>query len=70
LLRQLNDNTLLAVQLANYQVLTGDWRNLFRQLDKIQAVTPEDIKRVAAATFTRNNRTVGVIEQAEATAAK
>ncbi len=65
LLRQLDDNMGLAIQLASYQALTGDWRNLFRQLDKINAVTPEDIQRVARATFRRTNRTVGVIEPLE-----
>ncbi|MGC8795235.1 MAG: M16 family metallopeptidase, partial [Bryobacteraceae bacterium] len=62
LLRQLDDNLNLAIQLASYQALTGDWRNLFRQLDKINAVTAEDIQRVAKATFTRTNKTVAVIE--------
>jgi len=70
LIRQLDDNSQMAVQLANFQVLTGDWHNLFKQLEKIDALTPEDIKRVANATFIYNNRTVGVIEPAETTAAK
>ena len=62
LIRGLGDNSSLAMQLANWQVLTGDWRNLFRQLDKINAVTPEDIMRVAKAVFIKSNRTVGTIE--------
>jgi predicted Zn-dependent peptidase len=65
LLRQLDDNLGLAIQLSSMQALTGDWRNLFRQLDKINAVTPEDIQRVAKATFTRTNKTVAVIEPLE-----
>ncbi|MEY3222160.1 MAG: hypothetical protein RLZZ203_1016, partial [Cyanobacteriota bacterium] len=32
---------------------------LFQQLDKIAAVTPEDIQRVATATFTPENRIIG-----------
>ena len=52
----------LANQLAEYQVLTGDWRNLFRQLDKLEAVTPADVLRVAKATFTSANRTIATIE--------
>ena len=51
--------------LSTWQGLTGDWRNLFRQLDKINAVQAEDIRRVAQATFTRKNRTIGTIEPAE-----
>ena len=70
LLRQLGDNFSLAMQLSNYQVLTGDWRNLFKQLDKINAVTPEDIQRVAKATFTRDNKTVGAIDPIETAASK
>jgi len=65
LIRQLDDNMGLASNLATYHGLTGDWRNLFRQLDKINAVTPEDIQRVAKATFTEKNRTIGIIEPIE-----
>lgn len=65
LIRGLGDNSSLAMQLANWQVLTGDWRNLFRQLDKINAVTPEDIMRVSKAVFIKSNRTVGTIEPLE-----
>lgn len=66
LLRQLDDNAGLAMQLADWQGLTGDWHNLFKQLDKINAVTPDDIQRVAKATFKEINRTVGTIEPAQA----
>lgn len=70
LLRQLNTNFLIAILLSEYQGLTGDWRNLFQQIDRINAVTPEDIKRVANATFRPDNRTVGLIEPVETAAAK
>jgi predicted Zn-dependent peptidase len=70
LLRQLDDNARLSRLLAFYQALTGDWRNLFKQLDKINAVTPADIQRVAKATFTFDNRTVCTIEPLETAAAK
>jgi predicted Zn-dependent peptidase len=65
LIRQLSDNSGMAGQLAAYQVLTGDWRNLFRELDKINAVTPEDIQRVSKTVFTASNLTVGTIEPQE-----
>jgi predicted Zn-dependent peptidase len=65
LIRQLGSNMGLAQQLTSYQVLTGDWRNLFRQLDRIDKVTAEDILRVAKETFTTKNRTVGLIATAE-----
>ena len=70
LIRSLEDNSQMAGALAFWQAMTGDWRNLFRQLDQINAVTPEDVRRVAQKTFTRENRTVGTIDPVEATAAK
>jgi len=66
LVRQLASNSGLAAQLTFYQVITGDWRNLFRQLDKIDIVTAEDIQRVAKEYFTTRNRTVGIIKTMEA----
>jgi len=65
LLRQMDDNAEMADQLARMQGLTGDWRNLFRQLERIAAVTPEDVQRVSRKTFTPDNRTVATIEPAE-----
>ncbi|NET02275.1 MAG: insulinase family protein [Sphaerospermopsis sp. SIO1G1] len=59
LLRSLDSNMGMAQQLLEYEVKTGSWRNLFKQLDDITAVTPADIQRVAQTTFTPENRTVG-----------
>lgn len=59
LLRSLDSNMGMAQQLLEYEVKTGSWRNLFKQLDDITQVTPADIQRVAQATFTPENRTVG-----------
>jgi predicted Zn-dependent peptidase len=64
LIRQLDSNSGLAGQLTFYEVVTGDWRNLFRQLDMIEAVTADDILRVAKTYFTPRNRTVGMIRTA------
>ncbi len=64
------DNTSMASELAQWQTITGDWRNLFKYLDQLDKVTPEDIQRVAKATFTDGNRSVGVIEPLETAAAK
>ena len=61
LIRQLDSNSGLAAQLTFYEVVTGDWRNLFEQLDKIEQVTAEDIQRVAKECFTTKNRSVGII---------
>jgi predicted Zn-dependent peptidase len=65
LIRQLASNSGLASQLAYYEVITGDWRNLFRELDRIEKVTPDDILRVCNEYFTNKNKTVGVIETIE-----
>jgi predicted Zn-dependent peptidase len=59
LLRSLDSNMGMARLLAEYQVKTGSWRNLFNQLDAIAAVTAADIERVAQTTFTPENRTIG-----------
>ena len=64
LIRGLGDNEGLATQLAIYQTRYGDWRELFRSVDRIDKVTKADIRRVANETFQDTNRTVGVIENA------
>jgi len=68
-LRSVDSNMGLAMQLASAENLEGDWREAFRWLDRIDKVTAADIMRVATATFTRSNRTVGLIETATAPAA-
>jgi predicted Zn-dependent peptidase len=62
LIRSLADNAGMAGQLTYYQAITGDWRNLFKELDKIDAVTAADIQRVASNVFVNSNRTIGTIE--------
>ncbi len=69
LLRGLADNEGLAHQLAEYQTRYGDWRELFRQLKKVDAVTKADVRRVALKTFTDSNRTSARIEFAAPAAA-
>jgi predicted Zn-dependent peptidase len=64
LLASLDSNMGLAMQLVSAENLEGDWREAFRSLDEVDRVTAEDIMRVASATFTRSNRTVGMIETA------
>ena len=55
----------MAIQLSSYEMIHGDWRELFRELDRINSVTGDDIQRVAKKYFTRKNRTVAVIETVE-----
>src|SRR5579883_377089 len=62
LLRGLGNNQGLAEQLAIYQLRYGDWRELFNQLKKIDAVTKADIRRVANKTFVDTNRNYAMVE--------
>ncbi|HEY4934459.1 MAG TPA: pitrilysin family protein [Terriglobales bacterium] len=62
LIRGLASNEGLAQQLAIYQTRYGDWRELFRYLDKVDKVTKADIRRVANKAFQNSNRTIGSIE--------
>jgi predicted Zn-dependent peptidase len=62
LIRGLADNEGLATQLATYQTRYGDWRELFRSVDRIDQVSKADIRRVANQIFIDTNRTIGVIE--------
>ena len=62
LLRGLGDNQGLAEQLAIYQLRYGNWQELFNQLNKIDAVTKADIRRVANQVFVANNRTYAMVE--------
>jgi predicted Zn-dependent peptidase len=59
LLRSLDSNSGMAQLLLEYEVKTGDWRNLFQTIEQISAVTAADIQRVAQSTFTPQNRTIG-----------
>jgi len=58
LIRELDSNQGMAIQLADYQRLFGDWRELFRTIQHIDMVTKEDIRRVATETLLASNRTV------------
>ena len=66
LLRSLANNQGLANNLAENQMKYGDWREMFRRIDKLDAVTNEDVKRVANEVFVDTNRTVGILETASA----
>lgn len=61
LVRALRSNGGLASQLALYQTVAEDWRYALKARDKIAAVTPADIQRVAAEYFTKTNRTVATL---------
>ncbi len=54
----LRSNLGLAQQLASFQNYWGDWREAFKEIDRINAVTPEEVQRVANKYLVKNNRTV------------
>ncbi len=68
LLRTLGSNQGLATALAHHQTLYGDWRELFREIDRFDRVTKADIRRVANAALTPANRTVATLVTAADTA--
>ena len=68
-IRSMNSNGGIAGNLAEFQTLYGDWRQLFLNVDKIEKVTKADIRRVASKTFVDSNRTVGMIETTAAPSA-
>ena len=61
LIRSLGSNSGMAEQLCTYEFLLGDWRELFKSLDRIEKVTAEDIKRIASEYFVDSNRSVAEI---------
>jgi predicted Zn-dependent peptidase len=65
LIRSLDSNEGLAQELALLETRYGDWRELFRQVDRIERVTKEDVRRVAAKTFVESNRTVAMIQSTQ-----
>lgn len=61
--RRLQSNLGLAFQLAESATLFGDWRATFRLPQLWAAVTPDDVRRVAATYLTRSNRTVATLRR-------
>jgi len=64
---QLNSTMGMAIRLASYEQMTGDWNNLRAARDLNLAVTAEDIMRVAKKYFTEKNRTVATLVKPKVT---
>jgi zinc protease len=47
--------------LGETETFFGGWRNLSKRIERIEAVTADDVKRVAAKTFRAQNRTVATL---------
>ena len=65
-LNQLDSNQGLALQLADAETF-GDFKDMFHYVEKIEAITTEDIQRVAKKYFIKKNRTVAMIVTPEDT---
>ncbi len=61
LVRSLNSNMGLAMNLARTHGQQGDWRRIFTRIEDLQEVTLEDLERVANQYLVKQNRTVGKI---------
>jgi predicted Zn-dependent peptidase len=60
-IRGLSSHYGMARLLAHYQIVRGDWREAIREMEKIRAVTPEDIQAVAVKYFVKANATTATL---------
>ncbi len=58
LIRGLDSNMGMAMQLAENYQLYGDWRKMFTQIDDLEKVTADDLMRVAKTYLVNSGRTV------------
>lgn len=61
MLSQMKSNGNMAKLLTYADVVVGDWQRLFDQVEEIQEVSVEDVKRVANTYLIKNHRTIGEI---------
>ncbi len=64
-----DDNGNLAGELAQAQALYGDWRDFFREQERVQALTPQDLTNALKSVVVKNNRTVAMIKNPPAASA-
>ncbi|MFQ5956921.1 MAG: M16 family metallopeptidase, partial [Candidatus Brocadiales bacterium] len=60
-IRGLESNSGLADEIGYYEAIAGDWRYINTAVERIKAVTADDVMRVAKKYFTRKNRTVAIL---------
>lgn len=60
--RYMDKSSSLADNLGYYELLTGDWKDLFRVYDQMNAVTSHDIQRTAKLYLTPQRMTVGYLK--------
>jgi predicted Zn-dependent peptidase len=65
IIRGLGNNTGLASNFASTHMTKGDWRDVFLQLERYNAVTLDDLQRVANKYLIKQTRTVGSTVKAD-----
>lgn len=65
IIRGLANNTGLASQFVSTHIASGSWKDIFYQLDRYEAVSLEDVQRVAEKYLIKKNRTVARTEKIE-----
>ena len=68
--RRLTSSLGLALQLASSATAFGDWRTTFGFTERLAAVEPEDVRRVARQFFTREHRTVATVVRPDSVAGR
>jgi predicted Zn-dependent peptidase len=61
LAHNLESNKGLAGSLAYFEAIAGDWRFPYRQTERMEELTPEDVRRVAERYLAPERRVVGVL---------
>ena len=61
ILNQMKSNSRMATLLTYADVVLGDWKLMFEQIEEIRAITAEDVKRVANKYLVKKHRTIGEI---------
>lgn len=61
-LRGVDSNASFADGLTYYELLTGNWEDMFLSYDRLNAVTKEDIQKVAIKYFQKNNSIIGFLD--------
>lgn len=62
-------NSSLTDALVRAQILQGDWREFFREQERVQALTVDDVTAAMRRSLVKSNRTVGMIVNPPAQAA-
>lgn len=56
-------NSSLAAALASYHCLMGSWREVYRDLERVDALTPQDVAHAVSLVLTPDNSFVGYVSR-------